>query len=503
MDFASILEESANRHPDLLAVATPERSLTYAELVDQVSRLAGAFVERGLAPGDRVVLLLPNGLDLVLSLLALARAELIAVPLLSQYASPQVDYAVRQSEARVLITTPALLAKVTPETRSVLDAVVTTDPLDHSECFHDWFAHSPVAPVRGLRDPISLILYTSGTTRRPKGVAHTQRRLAQRVDRIISVLGLTGADSTLLLPDAGRPVRLLGQLLALLRVGGSTTLLPSNTPVPFWAEYTRRAPTYLFTLPGEGYDLLDHPAARSADHSALRFWITGGDRASNALHQLVANVVNRPLLEMCGMSECGFYAINPPAGLIKVGSIGLPLPGYQVRLVDDHDREVPQGKVGEVMVRSPDVMVGYWNDTLLTHRTLIDGWILTGDLARTDEDGYLWFVGRAKEMICRGGWKVAPAMVEEFLLAHPAVNAAVVVGISDPRSGQVPFAFYTVRPGQSDPGFENLSAWLTSRLEQGSVPVGFARIEQWPLTAQGKLDRARLAWMAEAGGTTL
>jgi acyl-CoA synthetase (AMP-forming)/AMP-acid ligase II len=145
------------------------------------------------------------------------------------------------------------------------------------------------------------------------------------------------------------------------------------------------------------------------------------------------------------------------------------------------------------------MMVGYWNDTLATHRMLRSGWLDTEDLASTDEDGFLWFAGRQKDMISRGGFKVAPAMVEDAILSHPGVATAAVVGASDEREGRVPVAFYELRPSAVDPGAEALAAWAAARLEPLSVPVSFFRVDRWPLTAQGKLDRARLVWMADFG----
>jgi long-chain acyl-CoA synthetase len=322
--------------------------------------------------------------------------------------------------------------------------------------------------------------------------------MARRVDLFVGQMGLAASDSTLVAADVGRPVSLLGQLLPMLRVGGRAALLPRPDPAIFWEAYAAARPTYVVTTPGLAFNLLDHPAA-ATDHSALRFWVTGGDRAPQELHRRASEVVGKPLLEMCGMTETGFYAINPWAGPVKPGSIGLAMRGVAVRLVAPDGGDVPPGEVGRVVVRTPDLMAGYWNDTLTTHRVLQDGWLDTGDLARADADGYLWFVGRDRDMIVRDGAKVAPVMVEEALLAHPAVSGAAVVGVSHPRSGQVPFAFYRLRPGQPDPGPEGLRAWVAARVESPSVPAGFVALERWPVTDQGKLDRPRLAWMAEAG----
>jgi long-chain acyl-CoA synthetase len=214
-------------------------------------------------------------------------------------------------------------------------------------------------------------------------------------------------------------------------------------------------------------------------------------------------VLGRPLLEMCGMTETGFYTVNPPAGPVKIGSIGSAMRGVAVRLVDEQGDDVPPGQIGRVIVRTPDMMIGYWNDTLTTFRLLRDDWLDTGDLASADDDGYLWFAGRDKDMICCGGMKVAPAMVESVLGEHPAIADAVVVGMCHERYGQVPFAFYRLKPNQVDPGTDALRTLVASRLDAPSVPRAFACLQKWPRTDQGKLDRARLKWMAEAGGVEL
>lgn len=499
MDFATILDESARRHPDRVALTTADGSLTFGELSERAARLAGALARLGLEPGDRLALLLPNGPDLVVALLAAARAELIAVPVLPVFTPPQVGYVLAHSGARGLISTPRLLANVPTEARAALRVLVTTAEVPGAVLLGDLFDAPPAAPVRTAPDPIGLILYTSGTTSRPKGVAHSQRRMARRVDLFVAELGLTAGDSTVVVAFAGRPALLLGQVLPMLRVGGRSDLLGMPEPAAFWARYAATRPTYMLMSPGFAVDLVEHPAA-ACDHSQLRFWITGGDKVTPLLHRRMAEVVGRPLLEMCGMTEAGFYAINPPTGPIKVGSIGLAMRGVAVRLTAPDNADVPPGEVGRVVVRTPDLMIGYWNDTLLTHRVLRDGWLDTGDLAWADEDGYLWFAGREKDIISRGGSKVAPAMVEEALSAHPAIASAAVVAAADARYGQVPFAFYRVCDGHADPGQAALTAWLVPRLDAPSVPVGYAPIDRWPVTDQGKLDRARLRRLADGPG---
>lgn len=502
MDFSSILDESAKRYPDRVAIAAGNQSLTYAALQDRVARLTGGFVGLGLAPGDRIATVMPNSLDLITILLASARAELITAPLLPRYAPPQLAYGLKHCGARALIATPTHFPNVPEEARARLDAIILNGdgPAAPHISFNDLLTNPPHQPVRTGPDPIGILLYTSGTTSRPKGVAHTQRRMTRRVDLFIGEMGLTRDDSTIIVADAGRPIVLLTQLLPMLRLGGRVNLLPKLDPALFWAEYDAAKPTYLIMLPGVALDFIDHPAAAGHDHSGLRFWVTGGDKATPALHKRMAEVVGKPLLEMCGMTETGFYAINPPGGPVKVGSIGLAMRGVAVRVINEDGDDVPPGEVGHIVVKTPDMMIGYWNDTLQTHRVLRDGWLDTGDLARADEDGYLWFAGRDKDMIVRGGWKIPPSMVEAALSEHPAVASSVVVGRSDSRYGQTPFAFYRLHPNADDPGEAGLREWLLDRLDPPTVPSDFARVDEWPVTDQGKLDRARLVWMADSGG---
>ena len=507
MTLAAMLDDAAARSPHAIAIHTSAGSLSYAELADRVARVAHGFMSLGLTGQDRVAFLLPNGVELAISILAAAKAGLIAVPLSPTFAPPQLEYILKHSGARMLVTSPVLLGAVTAEAHEQLDAVVLCgDVPDESPAgavpFGQLLAGAAAMPAmsRGLAaDPIGLLVYTSGTTSRPKGVAHTQGRMTHRVRLFIDELTLTADDHTLACVSIGRPVFMLGQLMPMLCVGGSITLLEQRDAESFWRAHAVSRPTYLLTPPALPRDLLEHAAARAADFSRLRYWIVGGDTCPAAVHALVADVVRKPLLEICGMTETGFYCISPPHGLSKPGSIGQAMMGVAVRVVTESGADTAPGEVGRVLVRTPDMMVGYWNDTLATHRMLRSGWLDTEDLASTDEDGFLWFAGRQKDMISRGGFKVAPAMVEDAIRSHPGVATAAVVGASDEREGQVPVAFYELRPSAVDPGTEALAAWAAARLEPLSVPVSFFRVDRWPLTAQGKLDRARLVWMADFG----
>jgi acyl-coenzyme A synthetase/AMP-(fatty) acid ligase len=203
------------------------------------------------------------------------------------------------------------------------------------------------------------------------------------------------------------------------------------------------------------------------------------------------------LNQLYGLTECEGACINPPFGLIKRGSIGKPREGVEIRLVHSDGKDVPDGEIGEILVKSASVMIGYWNDPENTEKTFFDGWLRTGDLGRRDEDGYHHFNGRIKEVIIKGGSNVAPGEVEEVLDDHPDVIISGVVGTPDPRYGQLIHAFIELKPGlESPPGEKELSAYASKRLAAYKVPDRWTFVEELPRNEVGKIDRRGLHALA-------
>jgi acyl-coenzyme A synthetase/AMP-(fatty) acid ligase len=506
-----MLEETALRGPDRVALIAGDVTITYGELAEQVSRLAAGLVNLGLSAGDRVAVLLPNSIELATALLAANHAGLIAVPLFADYPPTEKREILESTAARVLITTPTLRPSVPPDALQPRTLVVLTGG-EAPGCLTDieLMETGPLGTADRLfdqahanGDPIGIIVHTSGSTGRPKGVAHTQSRLVNRADLLIETLSLTADDRTLTAQHLGRPLFLVADLLAMLRVGGCLTLVDPPTTDLFWHLYATTRPTYYLAPPGYSYRLMENPAAALADHSCLRFWINVGDRPSESLSRHLATLTGRPPLNMFGMTEAGFLSITASghadrsSAPVKTSSIGKPMAGVELRLVDHTGREVDPGAVGRLRIRTPNMMVGYWNDTLLTHQTMGSGWLETQDLMRVDEDGDYLFMGRNSETIVRNGANVASARVIESLLAHPAIAEVILVGLPDRCDGQVPIAFYRLKAGTADPGAEALHAWVSTRVDAWSIPAGFYPLDQWPVTAQGKIDRQRLIEMAE------
>lgn len=506
MHLDEIITETAARAPERVAICCGGRRYTYGELEGRVDRMAWGLRNLGLVPGDRVAYQLHNHrIEAVVTLFAVLRAGLIVVPLGLRHGPSQVAYALNHGGVRAWIAEPEFIGRIGAEQRRGVEWVVCLGGPAPAGTIA--LEELPYAPARELprgpltEDAIGLLVYTSGTTSRPKAVAHTQLRQSYRVDLFIEELELTEEEVAVVAHEIGRPLVFLGQVLAMLRVGGRIVLPRVGDAGDFWREYREAGgATLVVATPGASSLLLGHPEARAAGHGTLRYWICGGDRVLPGLHAQAAEILKRPISEMCGMTEVGFYAMTLPRGEVRQGSVGRVMQGCQVRIVDERGGEVRTGEVGEILVRTPNTMLGYWNDTLGTFRAFMDRWIRSGDLGRMDAEGYLWYAGRAKLMISRGGFKVAPPMVEDAIREHAAIAEAVVVAQSDPVQGQVPFAFYEVRAGAADPGSAALRAWVAARLDPAAVPEAFVRLERWPLTAQGKMDRSRLTLLAEAGG---
>ncbi|MFD2233422.1 class I adenylate-forming enzyme family protein [Phaeospirillum tilakii] len=493
--------------PDRIALRTETETLSYRQLDAMVGAVAAGLAARGLAPGDRLALLLPNGIDLVVAILAAWRAGLVLVALSSEYAPPQIAAFLAATRARGLVAAPALLARLPAVGAAGLEVEILTgadDPGPGRHRFADLLAGEVSAvPVPDEPDPLALIVFTSGTTGEPKGVVHSQARLAARTEGFVREMELGADDVALLVFSAARPVGLVTQVLAMLRVGGTVWLAERPAPEVFWRIYAQARPTFFLLMPAYASRILAEPGADRLDHARLRYTICGGDRSSLDLHRRARAVTGRKLLALFGMTEVGTIFIPRPSSPDCDGAIGWPLPGVEVRLVDEAGRPVPPGGIGRAQVRSPTMMVGYWNDTLRTHRALATGWLDTQDLMRRDETGCLWFVGRANEMIVRNAVNVASVQVIEALTAHPAIAEARLVGLPDPVEGQLPVAFYRLHPGAEAPAAARLHDWVAARVDRDSIPAGFLAVESWPTTPQGKVDPRQLRALAEQARPTL
>lgn len=474
---------------------------TAAELERLVSRLASGLTALGLEEGDRVAFFLPNCLETVVCYLACFRMRLVAVPLDYQYHPLQVGYALGHSGASILVVHHERIPSL--EEAGVLGAVPRVAVVGDGSAAG---SRRPFTALLGAErelpseaphdDSPAVMVYTSGTTSRPKGVVLSHGALSTGVRKYLARVTLTADDVALIATSASRPLALRCQVLPTLWTGGRVSLVRKFTVGDFVAALRRQpAKTFLALAPASLGQLMASPEFQACDFSHLRLCLAGGDRVPTRLFEAFGRLTGVPITEQCGSTETGPYAMPPPFGRKKPGSVGLPSHGVHVAVVDEHGADVPTGTVGDVRVSGPGIMDGYWNESAMTRKTLQKGWVLTGDLGRFDEDGYLWFVGRRKDIIVRSGNKVAPLEVEAALAEHPAVREACVIGVPDAHCGEVPHAYVILQQGVGASP-EALKSFVATRLAEFMVPAEVHIIAEMPSKGPGKIDRELLRMRA-------
>lgn len=480
MTLANLLRHHAARQPTKPAVLTAERSIDYAELDASVNCLAHHFLDSGLRPGDRVAVHWSNSIESAQLLLAAFRAGLVAVPINLRLKPAEIAYIFEHSGARVCYSEPGLAA-LAHEARGASGPEIVSQlpPLTGG-----------VAPLPEVDpDRPAVILYTSGTTARPKGVTHTHRTLFE-IARLLTPDPIGHDDTVLAITQLMHVSGLNGILLPALHQGASAVLLRVFEPGVMLDFIERFRCTYTLALPAMLQFVVEEQARRPRDVSSLRVVIAGGDTVPVALQRRFHDLFGVRLREVYGMTETVPVTLNPSAA-IRTGSIGPAVSEVSIRLLDLHGRELGQEETGEIVVCSPANCAGYWNDPNATERLFEGGWLHTGDLATRDADGYYWFKGRLKQLIIRGGSNISPQEVEEALYRHPAVLEAGVVGLPDPVYGAVPIAFVVARDGH-EAGEEQLRAHARVLLADYKVPARILFMEELPKGLTGKVDRRAL-----------
>ncbi|MGZ0168626.1 MAG: class I adenylate-forming enzyme family protein [Planctomycetales bacterium] len=496
------LSRQNSEHP---AIVHGDTTWTYGELNRRALRIARNLLSVGVEPGDRIVTLLSNCPELVALYVAGFHAGFTVVPLDVRYHSALINFALRHSGAKAVVVDGGRIDDMSKcDAMSDVDIRLFTGPGKNEgyQAFRHLLTTRPTESLHDdLRgDDVSLVFYTSGTTARPKGVTLTRDCVASSVSKAGAVLRLKSDDVTLIAAPVSRPMALRTQLLPSLTAGATVVLLSGFEPESYLQALRQHTNTTMIALLPAGLrKVLFHPDLNREDLGCVRLCICGGDYVSADLFDRFHDVTGIELTEQCGMTETGMYAVNPPFGRKKSGSIGLPYYGVQLSIIDTKGRDVRWGESGEIAVKSPFAMDGYWNDTAATRRVMRDGWIRTGDIGRIDDDGYIWMKGRKKDIIIHEGSNISPATVEAVLQKHSAVSQACVIGVDDAASGQIVYAFVTLK---SDIEFGRINQELTALAEKElpayMVPQEICVLPNLPTTGSGKLDRDRLKWIAES-----
>ncbi|MBI4010864.1 MAG: long-chain fatty acid--CoA ligase [Candidatus Rokubacteria bacterium] len=490
MNLAALGEESLRRYGEYPALAFEGRELTNVDQQRAASRLAHALVRLGVAPGDRVVVMLPNCPEVLQAYAAILKAGAVVVPVIFLLSPEEVRHVLAHSGATLLLTSPDLVWKAEGWQGPT---VLVGGEAPGAMAYEELVAREPdaFAAVDRADPDLAVLLYTAGTTGQPKGVALSHGNLASNARAAASLYELDRtAWSLAVLPlshsygltmmNAGN---VLGTRAVLLRWFNPEAVLEAIQA--YRAHGMSGVPTmYVY--------LLNYPGAERFDVSSMRAWGSGAAPLPVEIVEPFEKKFGGRLLEGYGLTEASpVVSAHRYSGVRKLGSVGQPIPGVEVRILDDEDRELPGGEVGEICVRGPNVMLGYYRMPEETARALRHGWLHTGDVGRLDADGFLYVVERMKDLVIRGGLNVYPREVEEVLYAHPKVAEAAVVGAPDPLMGEEVCAFVVLRPG--DPATaDELIGFCQQHLAKFKCPKQVRFVESLPKSPVGKILRKEL-----------
>jgi acyl-CoA synthetase (AMP-forming)/AMP-acid ligase II len=489
----TLLEVISAAPGDSTAILVPEANIrvSYDALRSQVAALADSLAAAGIAHGDRVAMALPNGLPAIVSFLAASIAG-TAAPLNPAYRQDEFAFYLEDTNAKVLIVPPeggeaARLAA--GDKIPVLSVEMGTDGTVRLSGVSKAASASPPTP-----DDVALVLHTSGSTGRPKRVPLKHRNIAASVQNIARTYQLTPDDISLTVMPLFHVHGLVASTLATLFTGGTVVVPPRFNPLSFWRTVRDSRATWYSAVPTMHQLLLTRlgkGAGKPAGAEFLRFIRSCSAPLPVEVAQRIEAVFGAPVLEAYGMTEASHQmASNPlPPAPHKFGSVG-PGTGVRVGIMDFDGRLLETGQQGEVVIQGPNVIQGYENNPEANKVSFVDGWFRTGDQGILDSEGYLRLVGRIKELINRGGEKIGPPEIDELLLTHPLVTAAVCFGVPHATLGEEVEAAVTL----SEPASEaDLLAYCRERLAEFKRPKKIHIVTEIPRTATGKIQRRVVA----------
>lgn len=493
MNLATYMERSAERFPDRIAIRHEGQSVTYRDLNIQCNRLASGLKRLGLAAGDRCALMLPNSIHTITAYNAIAKLGAVAIPINFLYREHELQHIFSDSKPKAFIGARPYLGeaiKVLKESEETYVRLALGGSEDAE--FQDLitaFAEQTDFPTYPSQDVDVLnILYTSGTTGLPKGVMLTHGNLASEA-RILAEMR-----------EKLDPEAVVIGVLPLYHVYGITSVLNVSMylgltielfiqfdPEKVIAVAEREKQTVLFAVPTMYNRLIQSATEAPPQNPSLKFCVSGGASLPVEFLHRFESLFHTKIYEGYGLTEAPVCVENPYAGLTKAGSIGLPIPEFCAKIVNQAGEEIPQGERGELLIKGPGVMKGYLNRPEETARTIKNGWLFTGDIARMDGDGYIYIVDRKKDLVIRGGYNVYPREIEEIMYQIPEILEVAVIGLPHADLGEEVAAVVVLKAGA-----EIDSVVIQDYVKKRAAPYKYPRIirisrEPLPKSGTGKI----------------
>jgi long-chain acyl-CoA synthetase len=497
--IGEMLERAARTNPDSLALIFEDTALTYKELNESVNRLADGLVDLGICRGDRVMVQLANGPEIIMAHFAVIKAGAIAVPLNVMYVAHEIQYIGNDTAASAVILDHSFLdlhEEVRAELPALKHVIVVGDPVPQT-------AHRFQGLINGSTrkhdhadvplDDIVSIIYTSGTTGRPKGATQTHRSILSNVASLCRFNKFEPSDRLLCALPLFNNFGLNVVMMSAFYLGAELIVTDRFEAEKVLAHMTRHRATYFAGTPTMYVYLLQAFDAAIHDVSALRVVNSGGAHCAEALIREVEKTFDVVQMDGYGHTEgCGFTTLNPLEGVRKPESVGLPIANVRIKIVDDNDCELPPNEVGEI-VETGDVFSihGYWQKPEINKEVYKTGWFHSGDLGYLDPDGYLYVVDRKQDLIITGGANIYPVEIEEVLYTHPAVALAAVIGITDEVKGELAKAYIVLRQDMTATEKEIID-FVRSKIAKFKAPRAVEFIDALPQGPTGKILKREL-----------
>ncbi len=507
LNLAVLLEESVEKHPEKPALILGDQVLDYAGLRSAAKKFANALVSMGVEPGDKVAIMLPNVPEYVISYYGILNAGAVVVPLNGLLQGQEVAYHLDNSDAVAFVAWEDFLEsaqKGYEEAEDCKNLIVAESPDGEGvpegvpgfeELLSEQSAEFDVAPT--MPDDTAVVIYTSGTTGKPKGAELSHFNLFFNA--------LYKADNLLKLreDDIGMAVlplfHIFGQstvMNASIYSGNTIAMVPRFEPEAALETIQDNGVTTFVGVPTMYQYLLRYPDAKDYDTSSLRLGISGGASMPVEVLKDFEEEFGVVILEGYGLSETSPGAcFNRSSEERKVGSIGVPFWGVELKIVDENDEEAPVGERGELLVRGHNVMKGYYKNPEANEESMKNGWFYTGDVATKDEDGYFFIVDRVKDLVVRGGYNVYPREVEEAIYEHSGVAEVAVIGVPHEELGEEVVAVITMKEGESA-SEEKIISFVQERIARYKYPRHVKFMDELPKNATGKILKRELV---EAG----
>lgn len=506
MDLPSLLRRCAAQHPERSAIACEDQTLNFAEVDRASDRVAAGLAAHGIIKGDRIGLYCPNSADFAVAYFGILKAGAIVVPLnLLLNPKQELNYILDNAGARALIYHEAMseAAAVLQTEVGTLDFSVRIGAQGGATTDIPWASlldnQQPVPSIEFKpADDLAVILYTSGTTGRPKGAMLSHRNLAFDTASALQAMQLTPGQDTLLvvLPMFHAFAATVGMLMPLLH-GLCFVPMARFEPEKVVAAIQDKGATVFLGVPSMYNVLLRLPEGAESRLASLRLCISGGAAMPVEIMQQFEARYGIPIYEGDGPTECApVTCINPIGGQRKPASVGLPIPGVEMQIRDEQGQEMAHGAIGEICVRGANVMRGYWGLPEATAESFFGEWFRTGDLGHEDDDGYFYIVDRKKDMVIINGMNVYPRMVEEVLYRHDVIREAAVVGEPNELHGEIPVAYVSLKPG-AEASSADIRSFCREHLGKHEVPRKVFFLDDLPKNAAGKILKRELRLSGE------